>query len=181
MPVPPSAPHATGCLHFLCGKAGAGKSRLAMAIAGTEQAILISEDVWLARLYGDQMHTFDDYRRFALRLRTVVEPLTVDLLRGGRSVVLDVPANTRATRTWIRSLLEQSGASHMLHFVDTADATCLARIEQRNIERPEGSHHLTPEQFAQISSFFEPPDPQEGFVIARHGVRDEPSRMAASG
>lgn len=142
---------------------------MARAIAVAEQAFLLCEDVWLARLYGDQMHTFEDYRRFSLRLRTVIEPLTVELLRGGRSVVLDFPANTKTTRAWIRSLIEQSGVPHVLHFVDGADATCLERIAQRNVERPEGSHHLTPEQFAQISSFFEPPASEEGFQVMRYG------------
>jgi hypothetical protein len=35
------------------------------------------------------------------------------------------------------------------------------------VERPEGSHHLTVEQFEHISSFFEPPGADEGFDL-RH-------------
>lgn len=170
IPAPTPAPIPTGaCLHLFCGKAGAGKSTLARRVATAESAVLICEDVWLARLYGDQMHTFEDYRRLALRLRTVVEPLALDLLRAGCKVVLDFPANSTAARAWLRTLIEQSGARHVLHFVDSADTTCLERIEQRNVERPEGSHHLTPEQFAHISTFFEPPSPQEGFEIRRYG------------
>src|SRR5215217_4400560 len=98
MPGSTAAPSTRPCLHFLCGKAGAGKSRVAAGIAASEQAFLISEDVWLARLFGDQMHTFDDYRRLSLRLRTVVGPLAVEILQGGRSVVLDFPANTKPVR-----------------------------------------------------------------------------------
>lgn len=157
------------CLHFFCGKAGAGKSTVAKSLAAAEQAILISEDVWLVRLYGDQMHTFDDYKRFSQRLKAVVGPLAIELLQSGRAVVLDFPANTKATRAWFRSLVDASGADHVLHFVDSADATCLARIAQRNVERPEGSHHLTPEQFATISSWFEAPAEEEGFRVRRHG------------
>ena len=155
-------------LHFFCGKAGAGKSTVAKRLAASEQALLISEDVWLARLYGEQMHTFEDYRRFSQKLKAVVGPLAIELLQSGRHVVLDFPANTRAARGWFRSLVEESGADHQLHFVDSADATCLQRIGQRNTERPEGSHHLTPEQFASISSFFEPPMDEEGFTVIRY-------------
>lgn len=50
---------AKACLHLLCGKAGAGKSTLAEALAATHRAILISEDIWLSRLFGDEMKTFD--------------------------------------------------------------------------------------------------------------------------
>ncbi|MBC5782332.1 ATP-binding protein [Ramlibacter sp. USB13] len=163
---PPTAGPA--CLHLFCGKAGAGKSTLAATVAASAGAVLISEDVWLARLYGDQMHTFEVYRRCSLRLRSVVQPLAVDLLRGGRSVVLDFPANTRASRAWLRAVIDEAGAGHVLHFIDSADAVCLERIEKRNVERPEGSHHLTQEQFAYISSFFEPPGEEEGFEVRRY-------------
>ena len=155
----------TACLHFFCGKAGAGKSTLARRAADAGHAMLISEDVWLERLYGDQMHTWEDYRRFSQRLKAVVGPLVVELLRSGRDVVLDFPANTRASRAWFRSVSEQAGARHLLHYVDSPDDTCLARIAVRNVERPEGSHHLTREQFEAISAFFQAPQPDEGFDV----------------
>jgi predicted kinase len=166
-------PSAAPTLHFLCGKAGAGKSTIAARLAAGQHAILICEDVWLARLFGDRMHTFDDYRQLAQRLKTVVGPLAVDLLHAGCSVVLDYPANTRAARAWMRSLYEQAGASHVLHYVATSDPTCLARIGQRNGEKPEGSHQLSEEDFAHISSFFEAPDVAEGFNIQVHGERGD--------
>jgi len=157
-----------GRLHFFCGKAGAGKSTLARKIAEPEQATLISEDVWLSRLYGDEMQTFDDYKRLSLRLKTVVGPLVVELLRTGRNVVLDFPANTKMARDWFRALCEQSGSGHVLHFLDITDATCLSRIDNRNVERPEGSHHLTPEMFSYISAHFEPPQDDERLHVRRH-------------
>ena len=49
-------------LHFFCGKAGAGKTTVASRLAQDHGAILISEDIWLMRLFGDQMKTFDDYK-----------------------------------------------------------------------------------------------------------------------
>jgi len=158
------------CLHFLCGKAGAGKSTLARALAETHHAILICEDVWLARLFGDRMKTFDDYRTFAQRAKAVVGPLVIDLLVAGQTVVLDYPANTRASRAWFRSLCEAAGADHMLHFVDVPDRVCLQRIGQRNTERPEGSHHLSEDDFVHISSFFEAPEAAEGFRTEVHAA-----------
>ena len=159
---------ATPTLHFFCGKPGAGKSRAATALARERAALLISEDVWLTRLYGDQMKVFDDYIRFSRSLKTVVGPLVVDLLKGGHSVVLDFQANTVAGRRWFRSVFEEAGAAHVLHHLQTPDPLCLQRIAQRNVERPEGSHHLTEEDFVHVSSFFEEPAESEGFTIERH-------------
>jgi hypothetical protein len=61
----------------------------------------------------------------------------------------------------------------VLHFVQTPDYLCLERIAKRNVERPEGSHHLTEEDFALISSYFEAPEMYEGFNIEVHSATDE--------
>lgn len=152
-------------LHFFCGKAGAGKTTLASCLAQEHNAVLISEDIWLTRLFGDQMKNFDDYIRFSRKLRTVVGPLAVDLLTAGHSVVLDFQANTTAVRSWFRSVFEQAGSTHVLHFVSASDEACLARIARRNVERPEGSHPLTEEEFIHVSSFFQAPEETEGFNV----------------
>jgi predicted kinase len=157
-------------LHFFCGKAGAGKTTVAQALAQDTRAILISEDIWMARLFGDQMSTFQDYIHFSRKLKTVVGPLVVDLLKAGQSVVLDFQANTKAGRAWFRTLYEQAGADHRLHVVDTPDAECLARIARRNDERPEGSHPLTEDDFNHISSFFEAPEDSECFEVTMHSM-----------
>jgi predicted kinase len=152
-------------LHFFCGKAGAGKTTVASRLAQDHHAILISEDIWLKRLFGDQMKTFDDYIRVSKMLKSVVGPLTVDLLNAGQSVVLDFQANTKAGRSWFRSVFEQAGSAHVLHFVQASDEACLERIARRNVERPEGSHHLTEEDFIHVSSFFQAPEVSEGFNV----------------
>ena len=123
-------------LHFFCGKAGAGKTAVASHIAQDQNAILISEDIWLLRLFGDEMKTFEDYIRVSQKLKAVVGPLTVDLLNAGQSVVLDFQANTKTARGWFRSVFEQAGSAHVLHFLNTSDETCLERLARRNIQRP---------------------------------------------
>jgi len=163
MPIAPT-------LHFFCGKPGAGKTTVATSLAQEHAAILISEDIWMIRLFGDQMKTFDDYLRFSPKLKAVVGPLAVELLKAGANVVLDFQANTKTGRNFFRSIFEQAAAEHVLHFVQTSDQVCLERIAKRNIERPEGSHHLTEEVFALASSYFEVPEATEGFNIKIHGA-----------
>lgn len=156
-------------LHFFCGKAGAGKSTLASRLAQDHQALSISEDVWLSRLYGDEMKTFEDFIRCSRRLKTVIGPLVVDLLKAGQSVVLDFQANTRAGRQWFRSVFEQAGAAHVLHVLEATDSQCLERIARRNRALPEGAHPLSEQDFLHISSFFQAPEADEGFTLSTHG------------
>lgn len=151
----------------MCGKAGAGKSVLAKAIAQAGDAIVLSEDIWLARLFGDEMVTFDDYVRCSRRIRLVVAPLVIELLRD-RSVVLDFPANTLEARAWFRSIFESAHRPHTLHYLAASDALCLQRIGRRNVERPEGSHELSEAMFHHITSFFQPPGSEECFNVELH-------------
>ena len=152
-------------LHFMCGKPGAGKSTIAKKLSLTHTATLISEDIWLMRLFGDRLKTFNDYIFFSNKLRTVVGPLTTDLLRTGQSVVLDFPANSKASRLWFRLVFEDAGAAHALHFVNSSNKVCLQQIANRNLERPKGALYLSAERFEFISSFFEVPEDSEGLNV----------------
>lgn len=154
-------------LHLLAGKICAGKSSLAAELGRHPETVIISEDRWLAGLYRDEMTTIRDYVCCSARLRTVMEPHLVDLLRAGVSIVLDFPANTVTNRTWMRGIIEAAGCSHTLHYLDVPDAVCKARLRERNAG---GGHEFTAtdEQFDQISGHFEAPVESEGFNIVRH-------------
>src|SRR3954453_5556844 len=96
-----------GKLHLACGKIAAGKStlcaRLAAARPGT---VLISEDFWTKRLFGEEMTSVADYVRVSARLRSAMGPHVTGLLGAGVDVVLDFPGNTRATRAFWKAAAE---------------------------------------------------------------------------
>lgn len=82
-------------LHMLCGKIASGKSTLTKHLARTENAVVISEDVWLTHLYPGEIRTLDDYVRCSVRIRRVLSEHVQALLSAGVSIVLDFPFNTR--------------------------------------------------------------------------------------
>ncbi|QPG28903.1 ATP-binding protein [Pantoea sp. SM3640] len=158
---------APATLHLLCGKIASGKSTLAAELGALPGCVVISEDEWLAALWQDEMHSVADYVRVAEKLRKAMTPHLVALLNAGVSVVLDFPANTRANRDWMRSVIEASSADHRLHYLDVPDALCKSRLHARN----QGGEHAfaaTDEQFALITRYFEPPQEEEGFHLVRH-------------
>lgn len=157
----------TPVLHMVCGKIGAGKSTLTKQLAAAPGTVLISEDAWLAALYPGEIRELPDYVRCAGRLKQAMTPHVAALLRAGASVVLDFPANTVASRQWMRGIFEAAGAAHALHFLDVPDAVCKERLRARNAS---GTHpfETTDEQFELITSHFAAPSPQEGFTVVRH-------------
>lgn len=161
----------TPTLHIICGKAASGKSTLTASLGQAAGTVVIAEDNWLAALYGDQMSSISDYVRCAAKLREVMGPHVVSLLMAGLSVVLDFPANTIATRTWMRGIAEGANAMHKLHYLDVPDELCKARLRARNA----GGEHpfsVTHDQFDQLARHFVAPTEDEGFDIVLHRPSD---------
>lgn len=154
-------------LHLICGRIAAGKSTLATTLARRDRTVVIREDAWLSGLYAEQMSSIQDYVRCTALLRGVVGPHVAALLDAGLSVVLDFQANTVEARSWMRGILDETSAAHVLHLLDVPEEVCLARLKARNAA---GKHPfiVTEAQFRQISRHFVPPRPEEGFDVQVH-------------
>ena len=154
-------------LHLMSGKIASGKSMLAQALAAEHQALLLSEDHWLSRLYPDQIKSVADYVRLARQIREVIGPLVIDLLNAGVSVVMDFPANTPEQRQWLRDLADAAGASHCVHYLEVDDDTCRSRLHRRN---GGGEHEFaaTDAEFDVITSYFQAPGEEEELQIEIH-------------
>lgn len=156
-----------GALHLITGKIAAGKSTLAAKLAAETGGLVLAEDQWLTTLYPAQITSLDDYRRESERLRAAIAPLIVDLLRRGLTIILDFPANTVASRTWMRGLADTAGITATLHFLDLPDDICRARLHARNAA---GTHayQASDAEFDQFTAHFVPPHADEGFMIVRY-------------
>lgn len=164
-------PSTSPVLHLVCGKIASGKSTLTAKLSKLSGTVAIAEDDWLASLYSDEMASIPDYVRCAAKLRNVMGPHVVSLLKAEVSVVLDFPANTVANRGWMRGLIQEAGVAHKLHYLDIPDDVCKARLHKRNTS---GDHAftVTDEQFLRISRHFVAPVPEEGFDIVPHRFED---------
>lgn len=152
-----------GVLTFFCGKMGSGKTTKSHEVAREKNAVLLSEDRWLAAIYPDQIATLEDYIKYSALLRPQMKLLTQSILNTGTDVVMDFPANTIRQREWFRSIFSEIGAPHQLIYIDLPDKVCIQQIARRCIEQPERSATDTVEMFEQLSQYFVAPAADEGF------------------
>lgn len=118
----------------------------------------------MASLYPGEIHSLTDYASRAARVRTVLTEHIRALLTAGISVVLDFPFNTASTRAWGHSLFQAVDCQHQLHYLEVSDEICKSRLMARNLS---GEHpfQTSEEQYDQITRYFVPPSPSEGFNI----------------
>ncbi len=158
-------------LHLFCGRIAAGKSTLARQLASTPGALLIGLDDWMSTLYPTENQSLEDFVVLTARVRAIMGPHVVALLRLGVTVALDFPANTPSWRDWMRGIVEESGAYHELHLLDTPDAVCRVRLRHRN---ESGAHAYTVDEatYDRFMRHYSPPTAEEGFNLVVHEPRD---------
>lgn len=160
-----SETQSSATLHFLCGKIASGKSTLAQQLVRGQQAVLLSEDTWLAALYPGQITQLADYIEKSHLLKSALELHLVILLRQGMTLVLDFPANTPVQRRWLKGLAEQAGCSYCCHVLDVSDEECKRRLAARNLSG-ENPFTTSAEQFDLITAHFSYPSEEEELVIS---------------
>lgn len=151
-----------GELIFFCGKMGAGKSMLAKQKAEEKDAVLISEDDLLAKLYAGKVKSVRDYKHYSDILKPVVCDMSQQILSKGVSVVLDFPANTENQRQWLRSLSDKLTAEHICYFVDRTDEICIKQLLQRGNPNTD-----TVEMFHAMTKYFTEPSDDEHINVVR--------------
>jgi predicted kinase len=159
-------------LVFLCGKMASGKSTLARRLAARDNAILFVQDELLDALYPGAIVNVASYIEYSSRINRTLSPFIVDLLSRGVSVVLDFPGNTRTQRAWFREMIDRANAEHELHYVDTPDEMCKARLRARSAHLPAGTPWTTDADFELISSHFKAPSEDERFNVIHHRRRE---------
>jgi predicted kinase len=156
-------------LHFICGKAGSGKTTLARELGRRLPAVVFCEDEWIDTL-GFEIRSLDEFQTASSKCRKLIRPLAIELLRLDVSVVFDFAGNTIKGRQWVRSIFEAAQADHVLHVIEASDAECLANIHRRNDEKPPGIYwgQVSDETFHAVTAYFAPPQPEEGFLVLAH-------------
>ena len=155
-------------LYFMCGKMGSGKSTLAKSLAADGDAVLLTEDTLLLRLFPHEVTDLASYVSCSTRLKNALCEHILGLLRHNLSVVLDFPANTLAQRAWFRQLIDASTTAHQLHFVDTPDEMCKAQLRGRDSNSDADLPLQDEATFDLLGTYFVAPRPEEGFTVVRH-------------
>jgi predicted kinase len=147
-------------LLLMCGLPGSGKTTLARSIERERDALRLTPDEWIARLYGQGLTPPAlDWCRDPVE--AIQWEVAARALRLGVNVVLDFGFWSRAEREEFRARAAALGAGSEIYFLDVPRAELSARVAARNAEPPPGTFRVAEAQLDAWWKVFEPPDADE--------------------
>ncbi|WFU12736.1 ATP-binding protein (plasmid) [Rhizobium sp. CB3090] len=144
------------------GLPGAGKTTIGKRLERECPALLLSPDVWMARVVGDG---YDADRRRAVQQLQL--ELADKVLRLGRDVVLEFGFFRRVERDVARTLASNAGAEAQLIFLDPPFEELVKRVEARNRDLPADTFSITQEHLELCATWLERPLPEEEASVYR--------------
>ena len=147
-------------LLLTCGLPGSGKTTLAKRLERERDALRLTPDEWIARLYGPKLTppALDWCRDPG---EAIQWELAERALRLGVNVILDFGFWSRSEREEFRARAAALGAGSEVHFLDVPRAELSSRIAARNVEPPPGAFRVTEVQLDAWWKVFEPPTEDE--------------------
>ncbi len=154
-------------VYLICGQVGSGKTTFAKKLEKETNAIRITPDEWMLKLYPD-MPKKEDFDNFYYKCCDVAWSVACEIVKRGGDVILDFSFWKRKERVKFRNLAINSGALVELFYIKCDDKEILKRLRKRNLEQPEGSIRITDDMFDFFSPGFEPPEEDEAFTLIKN-------------
>lgn len=157
---------------MICGGTGAGKSTYAAGLAADMNAVRLSIDEWLHRLYFVDRPPTDSFEWFYERVQRIgaqMRDVGDRVIEAGRPVIFDCGFTNSRERQIYYDWADDMGHSVSLHFVDTPVDLRWARTQQRNSEKgPTFMFEVDRGMFDFVETMWEAPDQAE--LAARGGI-----------
>jgi predicted kinase len=143
-------------LFLTVGLPGTGKTTAARRIEVQQDALRLTKDEWVKALYGpaDPPSASDviEGRLIEIGLRA---------LELGINVVIDFGLWSRDQRSALRQAAADRGAMVEMRYVELTPAEQRRRLDQRQLDEPHTTWHMSDEELAAWAGMFEIPTPGE--------------------
>ena len=158
--------------HLLIGPVGAGKSTLALRLCREHQALRLTLDDWMTRLFRPDRPDAGVVEWYVERAERCLEQIwrvAQDALAAGTDVVLEIGLIQRRDREAFYRRVDEAGVALVVHLVDAPRELRRERVAQRNLERGQTFSMEVPPPFCELASdLWEPPDELEQRERAIH-------------
>ena len=149
----------------ICGFIGAGKTTFARKLEKETNAIRITKDEWVIKIFGNKITTDKNFERYDKSITELATDIAFKTLKSGKDVIIDEGFWVKSQRDDIKKKILQVGAKSILYYVKTPVEIMKERVINRSKSPPVDSFEINEEMFDTYLKYREPPASNEKYIL----------------
>ena len=153
--------------YVICGFIGAGKTTFARKLEKETKAIRITKDEWIIKIFGNKITSDKNFERYDKNITELATDIAFKILKSGKNVIIDEGFWEKSYRNDIKKQLSELGVRPILYYVECPVEKMRERVVTRSKLPPEDSFEISGEMFDSYLKYWQPPEEDEEFILAK--------------
>ena len=153
--------------YVISGFIGAGKTTFARKLEKETGAIRITKDEWVIKIFGNKITSDKNFEKYDKNITELATDIAFKILRAGKDVIIDEGFWVKSQRDDIKKKILEVGAKPILYYVECPVEKMRERVVTRSKIPPEDSFEISGEMFVSYLKYWEPPEEDEEFILAK--------------
>lgn len=152
--------------YVICGFIGAGKTTFARKLEKKTEAVRITKDEWIIKIFGNKITLDKKFEVFDKNITELATDIAFRILRSGKDVIIDEGFWVRSQRDDIKKKILGVGAKPIFYYVEYSVEKMRERVINRSKYPSIDSFEISEEMFDKYLKYWEPPTKEEGILLA---------------
>jgi len=153
--------------YVICGFIGAGKTTFARKLEKETNAIRITKDEWLIKIFGNKITSDKNFEEYDKNIIDLTRNFAFKILASGGDVIIDEGFWAKSQRDDMKKKISEMGAKPILYYVEYPTEKMRERVVSRSKIPPEDSFEISGEMFDNYVKYWEPPTEDEEFILIK--------------
>lgn len=153
--------------YVICGFIGSGKTTFARKLEKETGAIRITKDEWMIKIFGNKITSDNNFEEYDKNVIELARDTAFKILKSGGNVILDEGFWAKSQRDEMRKKISEVGAKPILYYVECPVEKMRERVVTRSKIPPEDSLEISGEMFDSYLEYWQPPEEDEEFILAK--------------
>lgn len=152
--------------YVICGFIGAGKTTFARKLEKETEAIRITKDEWVIKVFGNKITSDSNFAEYDRNITELAKDTTFGILKSGGDVIIDEGFWVKSQRDDIKKRILEIGAMPIFYYVEYPIEKMRERVVNRSENPPIDAFEISGEMFDKYLKYWEPPTEEEGLLLA---------------
>jgi len=154
-------------VYVICGFIGAGKTTFARKLEKETNAIRITKDEWIIKIFGNKITSDKNFEVYDKNITQLAQDLAFKILKAGKDVIIDEGFWVKSQRDDIKKKILDIGAKPIFYYLQNSVDKMKERVANRSKNPPKDSFEISEEMFNSYLKYWQAPDESENVKVVK--------------